>query len=86
MDNKTHRTVEITAEMHIPYSIVINVPSDISNDDVWALLVREGHIDGGAMKRDDCNGWGGEWTWDDVYDSDFNPDADDYSEYFEDDS
>lgn len=80
MNKDTHHTVKITAEMHIPYSIEINVPNHIDTDDVWELLVREGHIDGGAMTCDDNNGWNADWTWSDVYDWDFNPIADDYSD------
>lgn len=80
MTNDTHRTVTVTAEMHTSYSIEINVPSHIENEDVWELLVRDGHINGGDMVCDDNDGWGSDWTWGDVHDQDFNPDADDYSE------
>ena len=82
MNENTHRTVQITAEMHIPYSIEINVPIHLENEDIWELLIREGHIDGGAMTPDDNDGWGADWTWGDVHDRDFNSDADDYSDCF----
>ena len=79
MNKDTHRTVQITAEMHIPYSIEINVPIHLENEDIWELLVREGHIDGSAMTADD-EWWSHDWTWGDVHDRDFNSDADDYSD------
>lgn len=81
MNEETHRTVTITAEMHTSYSIEVNVPSYLDDDDIWQKLVRDGHLNGSNMVCDN-DGWADYWTWGDMYDSDFNPVADDYSDSF----
>ena len=74
----THRTVRISATMETKLYLDINVPINMSDDEVYYFMCEDG-IDAEDMVPDP-NPFSGGWTWDDVPSAkEFNPTATDYS-------
>ena len=59
--------------------IDINVPVDVSEDDLSELIKNYHLIDGGDMTAHDGSLYG-YWTWEDEYDMPFEPQAPDFTE------
>lgn len=73
------KTIRVNATMYTFLYLDINVPESATEQEIWEKIKCEDMIDGGLMKQEEY----GDWDWSDPYHMEFNPDADDYSECFE---
>ena len=74
---QTHKTICVNATMVTDLELHINVPIDISDDEIQEFI-NNGNIDGGDLQE---AGYGsGDWTWEESTDAEFDVDAEDYTE------
>ena len=73
------KTIRVPASMITDLYIDINVPVDVSEDDLSGLIRSYELIDGSWMSEHDGFLDGG-WVWEEEYDIEFDPKAPDFTE------
>ena len=68
------KTVRVTATMTTDLELYINVPAEITEQELWEKIRHDGEIDGGALTE--VEGSYGDWNWEDpTIEETFRPDA-----------
>lgn len=80
MNIETHKTIVVSAVMETDLVTYINVPIDVTDDELWEFI-RDGNICGSQMEEETDFG-SGDWRWQEPYETSFNEDAEDYSSEF----
>jgi len=80
MNIETHKTIVVSAVMETDLVTYINVPIEVTDDQLWEFI-RDGNICGGQLIEQEDFGHG-DWRWQEPYETSFNEDAEDYSSEF----
>jgi hypothetical protein len=71
------KTIRVPASMITDLYIDINIPVDVSEDDISELIGNYALVDGAYMME---HKHGGDWVWEQEYDIEFDLEAPDFTE------